>query len=92
MHQSVGEARYNPQMAEYRREEREFQEMAETGELDEISDAVSKRAMENHSEFVAEVFAALMLGRDELRDNEAVMENYQRFGGDSIVRWTESSQ
>jgi hypothetical protein len=38
----------------------------------------------NHSEFVAEVFAALMLGRVELLENKAVMDAYTRFGGEAM--------
>jgi hypothetical protein len=41
------------------------------------------------SEFVAEVFAGLLLGRDELRDNALVMEAFERFGGSRIIQWTE---
>jgi uncharacterized membrane protein len=90
MHQSVGADRFDLSSAAYRREEREFREMSDSGELDEISDAVSDRAIENHSEFVAEVFAALMLGRDELRQNPLVMDTLRRFGGERLVDWTES--
>ena len=92
MHQSVGPDRFDLSTSAYRREERTFRKMSETGELDEIADAVSDRAIENHSEFVAEVFAALMLGRNELRQNALVMEAFLRFGGERIAAWTESSR
>jgi hypothetical protein len=88
MHQSVGADRFDPFHEAYQREEEAFRAMGDTGELDAISDAVSDRATDNHSEFIAEVFAALLLGRDELRDNQLVMENFRRFGGDRLVAWT----
>ena len=56
--------------------------------MDDLTDAVSDRAEVNHSEFIAEVFAALMLGRDELRENDLVMNTFERFGGEQIVAWT----
>jgi hypothetical protein len=60
--------------------------------LDQIADVVSDRAVVDHSEFVAEVFTALMLGRDELRENGLVMDAYERFGGERIVAWTEARE
>jgi hypothetical protein len=87
MHQSAGEA-FDQHTEEYREAEQEFRDLGETRELDHISDAVSDRASQNHSEFVAEVFAALVLGREELRDDETVMHLFRHFGGDSIEEWT----
>ena len=80
MHLSVGGS-VRPLPRIVLRDEVEFQRLGETGELDEIADVVSDRASLNHSEFVAEVFAALMSGRIELLENEAVMSAYRHFGG-----------
>jgi hypothetical protein len=87
MHRSIGGERFFPFGEGYLADERTFRALGETGELDEIADTVSDRAIENHSEFVAETFAALLLGRDELRDNETVMQAFERFGGEGILRW-----
>jgi hypothetical protein len=89
MHQSVGGDRFYPFGEEYLAEERAFRERVERGELRNVLAIVSRRAEMNHSEFVAEVFAALLLGREDLRANPAVMNAFQVFGGDSIVQWTE---
>jgi hypothetical protein len=84
MHQSVGAVLFDPFSDEYAAEEEEFRALGDTGALDAIADAVSDRAIENHSEFVAETFAALLLGRRELLANEFVMGAYTRFGGERI--------
>jgi hypothetical protein len=79
-HQSLGGDRFFRQGEEYLAAERQFQ-----GEdLDHIYQAVSDKATENHSEFVAEVFAALLLGRDELREDSEVMRLYEKYGGAGV--------
>jgi hypothetical protein len=99
LHQSVGEDRFDKQGEQYEQEEAEFRAMGEPDQgyvsdeegrypLDIIADEVSDRASDDHSEFVAETFAALMLGREELRENEVVMDAFRRFGGDKVVGWT----
>jgi hypothetical protein len=92
MHQSVGPDPFDPMTEEYEAAEAKFRALGEEGTeasvLDQLADTVSDRAIANHSEFVAEVFAALMLGRDELRENQLVMDAYRRFGGERIVAWT----
>jgi hypothetical protein len=104
MHQSVGADRYDRDSEGYRQAEAAFRALGEAREaeehdpppvltpLDLIAEQVSDQATEDHSEFVAETFAALMLGRDELRGNEVVMDAFRRFGGDKIVEWTEPRQ
>jgi hypothetical protein len=87
MHLSVGAERFDPLHESYLQDEAEFRRLGESGELDQIADAVSDRAATNHSEFVAEVFAALMLGRIELLADRAVMDAYTRFGGAAIRRY-----
>jgi hypothetical protein len=87
MHLSVGADRFDPLHKSYQADEEQFQRMGESGQLDEIADAVSDRAALNHSEFVAEVFTALTLGRRELLANAVVMDAYTRFGGESIRRY-----
>jgi hypothetical protein len=85
MHQSVGIERFDPLDERYLADEEVFQQLGD--ELDGLSDLVSEYATGNHAEFVAEVFAALMLGRDELKENARVMELYERFGGPGIRRY-----
>jgi hypothetical protein len=82
MHQSLGLERFDPLFEVYLSDEEEFQRLGE--ELDNLADVVSEYAANNHAEFVAEVFAALQLGRAELKDNPRVMELYERFGGAEI--------
>ncbi len=48
-------------------------------------DLLGNRAVENHGEFVAEMFTALLLGRvDELHSDGLLMELYERHGGAGI--------
>lgn len=84
MHQSVGADRFEPREAAYLQNERAFRTINRTA----FAQTVSQRAADNHSEFVAEVFTGLTLGRDDLRQNQSVMQAYRRFGGDKIVNWT----
>jgi hypothetical protein len=87
VHLSVGPERFDPLHESYLQDEAEFRRMGESGVLDDLADVVSDRAILNHSEFVAEVFAALMLGRTELLDNDAVIGAYTRFGGAPIRQY-----
>lgn len=91
MHLSVGGERFDPLHESYLGDESAFRRMGESGALDEIADAVSDRAAINHSEFVAEVFAALTLGRTELLRNPVVMDAYTRFGGEPIRQYDPNS-
>jgi hypothetical protein len=91
MHLAVGGARFDPLHESYLADEGAFQRLGESGVLDDIMDAVSDRAGLNHAEFVAEVFAALMLGRTELLGKAAVMDAYTRFGGEAIRRYDPNS-
>jgi len=84
MHQSIGADRYDLFHAAYLRDETEFKKLNKYA----FAQTVSLRGSDSHSEFVAEVFAGLMLGRIGLRQNRMVMEAYRRFGGDKIVEWT----
>jgi hypothetical protein len=88
MHQSIGGDRFFPFGESYLADERAFRDLVTTGRLP-IARIVSRRAGLNHSEFVAEVFSGLVLGRNELRDNLMVMAAYRRFGGEQLSRWTE---
>ncbi len=84
MHQSVGADRYDSLHEAYLQDEKEFQEQVDK---DHVKQVVSDYAVENHSEFVAEMFAALLLGRDDLRKDEVLMKAFQRFAGDQLVEW-----
>jgi hypothetical protein len=78
MHQSVGLELYNPHSAEYAEEEEDFQQE----DMAHVYDVLGDRATLNHGEFVAEVFAALLLGRaEELKADEEIMPMYGRYGG-----------
>jgi hypothetical protein len=59
---------------------------------DSLADLVSEYATNNHAEFVAEVFAALLLGRAELKNNPRVMDLYERFGGIEIRRYDREAE
>jgi hypothetical protein len=97
MHQSVGWEAFTPGQEEFEGNEEAFEALGDAEQvpldeqgrtpLDIVADEVSDRARENHSEFVAEVFAALMLGRDELWDNHALMQYLRQFGGDRLFDW-----
>jgi hypothetical protein len=82
MHQSVPD-RFALLSPEWIADEKEFRR-SKQGVLSDLSNVVSVRAGQNHSEFVAEVLTALMLGRDDLKQNRALMEQYTRFGGERI--------
>jgi hypothetical protein len=58
-------------------------------DFDYIRRLVSDRATANHTEFVAEMFTALVLGRHELRDEAVLMAALKQFGGERIMTWTE---
>ena len=70
-------------------DEEEFRALGD--ELDRLSDLVSEYATNNHAEFVAEVFAALLLGRDELKQNARVMTLYEHFASPGIRRYDRES-
>jgi hypothetical protein len=88
-HLSVGPERFDPFHERYLAEEAEFQALGD--ELDHLSDLVSEYATNNHAEFVAEVFSALMLGRDELRLDVRLMALYEYFGGPGLRRYDRAS-
>jgi hypothetical protein len=78
MHRSVGDLRFSPYTEEYAADERAFQSL----DLALVFDLLGDRATASHSEFVAEMFAALQLNRArELKANTVLMEMYERFGG-----------
>lgn len=79
-HMEVGAERFTPGTDRYEEDERLFSHRIKS-KPKELTDAVSQYALKNHGEFVCEVFAALMLGRDELRDNKRVMELYRDLQG-----------
>jgi hypothetical protein len=85
MHQSVSAERFDPLHEGYLQDEADFQALGD--ELDTLADRVSEYATNNHAEFVAEVFAALMLGRNDLRGDARLMQLYERFGGPGIRRY-----
>jgi hypothetical protein len=87
MHLSVGGDRFDPLHGSNLTDEEAFQLLGNTGTMDAIVDAVSDRAGLNHSEFVAEAFTALMLGRTELLRHAGVMNAYTRFGGEPIRQY-----
>lgn len=83
MHQSVGGDRFYLLDEGYLAAETEFQ----VEDLEHVFHTVSDRATQNHSEFVAEVFAAMLLGRDDLRQDGAVMRLYEKYGGSGIRQY-----
>lgn len=79
-HLSVGVDNYNSFLPGYRRQEEIFESLDRiTKQI--IYREVSKYAAENHNEFVAEMFAAIQLGRT-FDDN--LMKLYTQFGGAKI--------
>jgi hypothetical protein len=82
-HQSVGGDRFYPWGELYLATEQELQ--GENMEL--VYQAVSDRATHNHSEFVAEVFAALLLGREELMQDAELMRLLEKYGGSGVRRY-----
>jgi len=85
MHQSVGGDRFSPLERAYQQAEQDFQRVDSAM----IQAVVSAYAIRSHSDFVAEVFAALTLGRGALRDDPEIMEAFERFGGDRLLQWTQ---
>ncbi len=79
-HQAVGTRRFREGSREHRVDQLAFRQRIRK-KPGELQKAVSKYALRNHVEFVCEVFAALMLGRDELLDNKRVMEIYNDLDG-----------
>jgi hypothetical protein len=79
-HQTIGTERFRKGSRENRFDEHLFQQRIKKKPA-EIREAVSEYALKNHTEFVCEVFTALMLGRDELLDNKRVMEIYHELEG-----------
>jgi hypothetical protein len=88
MHQSVGSDRFDAVTEEYQEAEEDFKKL----DKKVIEDKVSRYATESHSEFVAEVFAGLMLGREDLRQDQAIRKLFRQLGGDKIVEWTNLSK
>lgn len=82
-HYSVGWERYNDTRSAYRQAEEEFQALGSVT-LHSIHQQVSEYAAKNHNEFVAEMFAALQLGR-ELDDDLMIL--CVRFGGVKIMEF-----
>ncbi len=85
MHQSVPD-RFAIFSSAWLADEREFLRQKQ-GKLRGLAQLVSGQAEKSHSEFVAEVFAALMLGREELKEHPILMDAYTRFGGTAIRRY-----
>jgi hypothetical protein len=85
MHQSVPD-RFAIFSSAWLADEREFLRQKQ-GNLRGLAQLVSGQAEKSHSEFVAEVFAALMLGREELKEHLILMDAYTRFGGTAIRRY-----
>ena len=83
-HQSLGGKRFFNLGEQFLRDEQEFQKL----DRNHIRDVVSIQARQNHTEFTAEVFAALILGRDEIRNDDLVMKAFARFGGEKLIGWT----
>jgi hypothetical protein len=84
MHRSVGDTRFNPFSEEYAADEEAFQ----AADLALVFDVLGDRATASHSEFVAEMVAAMQLGRArELKDNGELMQMYERFGGAEIRKY-----
>ena len=72
--------RFYPLNESYLAIEDEFQ----AEDLEQVFEAVSDRATQNHSEFVAEVFAALLLNGGALRQNAEVRRLFEKYGGVDI--------
>jgi hypothetical protein len=84
LHQSVGDAGYESTSRTYQRDEDDFQQE----DLRHVYEILGDRATANHSEFVAEVFAAMQLGRaDELKQHGEIMRMYERYGGTGIRQY-----
>jgi hypothetical protein len=83
-HQSIGGIRFFNLGEAYLGDEEEFQRL----DRQHIRNVVSRQAARDHTEFTAEVFAALVLGRDEIRQDNMVMEALRRFGGEKLIEWT----
>ncbi len=84
MHQSVGWERFTPGQPQYEGNEATFQQDEEA--MPQVYAALGNRATTGHSEFVAEVFAAMLLGRDEeLQANDTLMDRFRRYGGEEIA-------
>jgi hypothetical protein len=88
MHQSVGWEAFTPGQDEYEANEAQFQEDEEG--LAHIYDVMGDRATQSHSEFVAEMFAAMLLGRAEvLGEDEELMTRFRRYGGETVPHYFE---
>jgi hypothetical protein len=86
LEQSAGFDKANPLGIEYEALEEQFQQE----ELAHVYDVLGDRATHSHGEFVAETFAALMLGRaGELHQDEEIMKLYERYGGTDIRKYDE---
>ena len=83
MHQSIGGDRFYPLDESYLATEEEFQ----AEDLDHVFEVISDRATQNHSEFVAEVFAVLLLNGGKVRQDAKLMQLYEKYGGIGIRRY-----
>jgi hypothetical protein len=87
LEQSAGFDNANPLGAYYEAVEEQFQQE----DLGHIYEVLGDRATHNHGEFVAETFAALMLGRAaELHQDGEIMKLYERYGGAGVRQYDES--
>jgi hypothetical protein len=86
LEQSAGFERANPFGTDYEVVEEQFQQE----DLSHVYEVLGDRATHNHGEFVAETFAALMLGHaGELHPDEEIMTLYERYGGADIRKYDE---
>lgn len=86
-HSSVGWENYNVTRRAYQQTEEEFQALdGVTKHL--IHQQVSEYAAKNHNEFVAEMFAAIQMGR-ELDDDLMIL--YTKFGGEKIREYNRAT-
>jgi hypothetical protein len=82
--QSAGIDNANPLGTNYAAVEEQFQQE----DMAHIYEMLGDRATHSHGEFVAEMFAGIMLGRaDELHADEALMELYRKYGGEDLLKY-----
>jgi hypothetical protein len=87
-HQSVGWENYSIMREEYQEIEKPFKALDNvTKQI--IVHEVSNYAIENHGEFVAEMFAAVHLGR---RFDDDLLDLYTKFGGEKIRTYEQPSE
>ncbi len=85
MHQSVPD-RFAIFSTAWLADESEFLHQKQSN-LRGLAQLVSRQAEKSHSGFVTEVFAALTLGREKLKEDPILMDAYTRFGGIAIRRY-----